>query len=100
MHIVALVGDIKSVLAQLCAASKSRVRYDGNSAWWKQMKENVAKNAAQTAAMSSSSALPMNYYRTFAEIQKLLPKAIPSLHPPSSSSSVYLTAPCTGTRTR
>jgi 2-hydroxyacyl-CoA lyase 1 len=71
---VALCGDVKSVMGQLNAEFGKSFLFADSKPWWQTLRSIVAKNAAMTGKMSSDNALPMGYYRAFAEIQKHLPR--------------------------
>ena len=72
---VGLVGDAKSVVAQLNSElERTPVHYGAESPWLMSLKEFAAKNAADIAPMLGSDAVPMGYYRILREIRDYLPK--------------------------
>lgn len=101
---VALVGDIKSVVGQINAslATAKPWKFNPSSAvsqkegkkkkrkptrkftlflcvcvqWWKELHNKIAANKQSSDELFNDHSLPMNYYRAFAEIKKLLPKDI------------------------
>lgn len=72
---VGLVGDAQAVMAQMNEALGALPwQFAADSAWWTALRAKIADNDAQVAAMSRDDALPMGYYRVFAEIRAALPR--------------------------
>ena len=74
---VGLVGDARAVMAQLNAALDAAPWRFADGEWWSALRAKAAENDAQVSAMMRDDALPMGYYRVFAEIRAhLTPDAV------------------------
>lgn len=69
-----LVGDVTSVVSQINAVFKAKPwKFDAKSSWWKELHAKIEANRKSSEELFTDDSIPMNYYRAFAEIKKLLP---------------------------
>lgn len=72
---VALVGDAKRVVAQLNdAVAASGWSFPSDSAWRRELADQVAGNVAAVDAMLNDDSEPMGYYRVLREIRDRMPR--------------------------
>ncbi|XP_067650519.1 2-hydroxyacyl-CoA lyase 1-like [Haliotis asinina] len=74
---VCLVGDIQSVVTQICDEIDRRpgqFQFNSSSPWWKTLKAKVADNRKAVQAMCEDVSVPLNYYAAYWPITKLLPR--------------------------
>ena len=74
---VALCGDIAYITKQLVAAlrvSHGGHKFDVTSTWWKDLNAKINENKVKTEAMIAASTHPMNFYKMYDEMVKLLPR--------------------------
>jgi len=71
---VGLVGDLKAVTGQLCAALEAEpFTYPSETPWWTQLSAKVEENRTFVQNMMNDDAVPMGYYRVLREIQEQVP---------------------------
>ncbi len=72
---VTLLGDGKTVVAQLNRALDERQWFfPAEAAWRTILQDKAAANAEQVAPMVDDDAIPMNYYRAYRDIEDWLPE--------------------------
>jgi len=72
---VALVGDARAVVGQLNAALEAEpLRFASDSAWWKELREQIDANVRSVDAMLHDDTTPMGYYRVLREIRDQMPR--------------------------
>jgi 2-hydroxyacyl-CoA lyase 1 len=72
---VALVGDAKTVTAQLNEALKRNPwQYPEETTWWTGMQKKIEENAATVETMTHDDSVPMGYYRVLRSIRDLIPR--------------------------
>jgi len=72
---VALVGDAKSVTAQLNRALEQKPwSYPTETGWRAELSQNVQQNRAQVETMEADESVPMGYYRVLREIRERIPR--------------------------
>ncbi|MBW2623123.1 MAG: oxalyl-CoA decarboxylase, partial [Deltaproteobacteria bacterium] len=72
---VPLVGDAKSILAQLNQAlDQDGWSYAPDTEWWRDLRESAGQNQAAVDAMMNDDSEPMGYFRVMREIRDLMPR--------------------------
>ncbi|XP_072572090.1 2-hydroxyacyl-CoA lyase 1 isoform X2 [Paramormyrops kingsleyae] len=72
---VALLGDVRGVVAQLLGCfRKDTWKYGSDTEWWKSLREKMVANEKVSKALALRSSLPMNYYTVFHHVSQLLPR--------------------------
>lgn len=70
---VGLLGDISSVMKQMCDESGEFSRLDILDPWWLKLRHKMAQNRFVSKTLVEDKKMPMNYYAPLNEIKKLLP---------------------------
>ncbi|XP_048731281.2 2-hydroxyacyl-CoA lyase 1-like [Ostrea edulis] len=74
---VSLVGDIDAVVTQMneqLSKIPGQFYFNPKSPWWKTLNNKVQQNQKAVQAMMDDKSEPLNYYATYCEIQKFLPR--------------------------
>jgi len=72
---VAAVGDIGSVVQQIvCVLKEKNWVFPEKSEWWKRIEDKKNDNEKSVAEMIADKSTPLNYFATYYEIEKLLPR--------------------------